>query len=187
MLKSLPLGAIVAQKKSREDKELKALLFSTLKDMSTMDADEKLSYARGKVDFYLSQVENTNISCQKGCAYCCHHLIHLSPAETKSFGELTTEQKSICAPQVAHYNSGKDWSSLDKQSRRCIFLDDSDSCTRYQDRPLVCRITQVTSPAKNCDLEKDLEIEPFFEDKANIIVLAYYTLEESFPLPGSFS
>ncbi len=80
-----------------------------------------------------------------------------------------------------------DWSTLEKTKRRCIFLNEDDACSKYEDRPLVCRITQVTSPADNCDLKKNLEIEPFFEDKANIIVLAYYTVEESFPLPPSFS
>ena len=128
MLKSLPLGAIIAQKKSREDKELKALLFSTLKDMSTMSADDKLSYARERTDHYLSQIDNQNISCRKGCAHCCHHLIHLSPAETKSLGILDSKLESKRAPQVAHYKSGKEWSSLNKSVRRCIFLDENDSC-----------------------------------------------------------
>lgn len=183
MFKTLPLGAIIAQKKTRSNRQLKELLFVTLKELSSLTPKQKVNYVREKVDFYLSYANTEKVSCYKGCSHCCHHLIHLSKDEAQSLPNLHEKQKHRLNDQTTHLEEGKDWSDLDKPKRACVYLDDANSCSVYEKRPLVCRITHVTSPNDNCDLETDLDIEPLFEDKANTIVLAYYTLEENHSMP----
>jgi Fe-S-cluster containining protein len=178
MNRSLPLGALIAQKKMRTNPELKQFLFETLAHLTTLDAKNRIEYIRKQIDHELSHVKKKSLSCKTGCAHCCHHIINVSEAEAFSLPQVEDNAKLLLQVQ-----SLKDWGSLTKLQKRCLYLSENDSCQVYAQRPLVCRTTLVTSAAENCDLEGNAEITPYYVDRAYLLLMAYYSLEENAPLP----
>lgn len=121
--------------------------------------------------------ESEPISCRAGCAACCRQPVPLAEFETYQLAELVEElpepRRTIVKQRFAEA-VGKlekiDWfnrvekilnapDSKEKvaklgleyiyQNIACPFLE-NESCSIYQNRPLVCREFLVTSPAENC-------------------------------------
>lgn len=123
------------------------------------------------------QAENTlgrKISCQKGCTACCYQLIPVSEIEAYRIADLVEAMPEPRRSQIKQkFENACDriretgllesleecpstWQELEKlvmeyfyEKIPCPFLE-NDSCSIYQDRPMVCSEYLVTSPAENC-------------------------------------
>ena len=119
--------------------------------------------------------EGKSVSCKKGCTACCRHTIALSEFEAYHIAEIVEEMPEPQRSEVkerfnkalAHFaeigwierfENCTDYShkeSLEvfidyfKENIQCPFLVD-ESCSIYDNRPLMCREYMVTSPAENC-------------------------------------
>lgn len=119
------------------------------------------------------------VSCAKGCGACCRQLVGISLVEARALAQLVAamspprqaEIRRRFAAALAKLNDSGvlsgDYAEPDPefplaelpQQRlaaawfqlqiACPFLED-ESCGIYEDRPLVCREYQVTSPAAAC-------------------------------------
>jgi len=119
------------------------------------------------------------VSCAKGCGACCRQLVAISLVEARALAQLVEAtpqprrdeiRRRFAAAQTRLSESGvltgdythpapefplaetpqqrlaAAWFS---QQIACPFLED-ESCSIYEDRPLLCREYQVTSPAAAC-------------------------------------
>jgi len=119
--------------------------------------------------------EGVNVSCKKGCNACCYHMIGLAEFETYHIAEIIEEmpepQRSEVKERInkalkhfaetgwiERFENCSDYSDKEslevfldyfKEAVPCPFLVD-ESCSIYDDRPLMCREYLVTSPAENC-------------------------------------
>jgi Fe-S-cluster containining protein len=115
------------------------------------------------------------ISCRKGCGACCRQVVPVSQPEARQVQALVENlpeprRSAIKARfdaararlattdlpnRMAHADNIDDASrqtlAFDyfRQGIACPFLED-ESCSIYEDRPLVCREYLVTTPAANC-------------------------------------
>lgn len=119
------------------------------------------------------------VSCAKGCGACCRQLVAISLVEARALAQLVAAMPQPRQDLIRHRfaaalarlsESGvltRDYADPDlefplaetPQQRlaaawfslqiACPFLED-ESCSIYEDRPLVCREHQVTSPAAAC-------------------------------------
>lgn len=181
MSKLLPLAAIVAQQKIRQDNELKAFYLDLLEQVSSLTGQARVDFCRSEIDKYIKLENESNFSCRKGCSHCCYHLISLSSNEVGDLPKLNSEQNEIINFQIQYLDYETQWNIVPTEFRRCVFLDDNNSCSVYEKRPLVCRSTLVSSPSENCKLEGTNEIEPIYNTKANLVMLAFYTVEDAKP------
>ena len=90
----------------------------------------------------LSDLQDKEISCKKGCGYCCH--IHV---------DVTSHEAEVILERCKEEGISIDWLRLKKQSirnldtwknlsmkyRRCVFLSDDNQCKIYSFRPATCR------------------------------------------------
>ena len=177
MKRSLPLIVRQAQLMARTDSSLKELLYGYLKKISSFrKEEEKLKWVHTQVDFLISQNSDKS-SCLKGCHYCCYHPIQLSHVEINNIKKkyLIANPKRL---EVQKTNIGKGLRSdnpISYKDRACVYLNDTGTCSVYQDRPLICRLTHVQSNPEHCHWEnKDKPIEHLPVTKAALLVAAFY-------------
>ncbi|HEY3059082.1 MAG TPA: YkgJ family cysteine cluster protein [Chloroflexota bacterium] len=115
------------------------------------------------------------ISCRKGCGACCRQVVPVSQPEARQIAALVaslpSERRSVIETRFAAARErlaltdlprrmahAEDLGDADRQALAvdyfrqgiaCPFLED-ESCSIYEDRPLVCREYLVTTPAANC-------------------------------------
>ena len=121
-----------------------------------------------------------SLRCEKGCIVCCHYLVLLSTPEAfrlleetmhlplKQCGDIIDScswmansvqkyiSKSINADEsnitVAQQEKFADW--YFRQKRPCFFLQNN-SCSIYEQRPIICREHLVANTASPCSLKGD--------------------------------
>ncbi len=115
------------------------------------------------VDEHVDRMRTTSkhgseITCQKGCAACCHLHVDMFPHEaelliwaTKASGvEIDWARLERQAPK-----DDDSWRDLPMADRRCVFLGDDNECRVYEHRPGSCRKYHVLSDPALCDTEKN--------------------------------
>lgn len=180
MDKSLPLIIRNAQVLARTEPSLKDLLKKTMKDLSGMDCPQKkIKLIHHLIRENLEGLKQAN--CKAGCAHCCHHLISLSKDEGELLSSTSnTINKSRLIKQLNNTESNYNDSA-------CVLLKDG-KCTNYENRPLICRLTYVSTDPINCHKENTtIGIKHLAVSRAAIIAGAYYMLNsELMTLPESF-
>lgn len=142
-------------------KEYKAIHRMVSKKLSKLSsAIERARYAYKKVEEFNTEVFNDpivaeHVQCKKGCSMCCHTQVSATQDEAVLLAEIIASGHPIdwnrFHKQKQVGNSHADWYKLQHSERACIFLDDSGSCSIYEDRPLVCRTNNVISDPAYCD------------------------------------
>lgn len=129
--------------------------------------------------------QGQEISCKKGCGACCRQTVPLMEVETYHIRDIVENLPEPRRTQVKERFDAavdrlvdKNWFERMKQYDEmtydervaiimeyfyegiaCPFLED-ESCSIYQDRPLVCREYLVISPAENCQNPTKENIRP---------------------------
>ncbi len=92
----------------------------------------------------MEQKNERQISCRKGCAFCCYQNVDISYDEAC----LLIDNVEI------------DWEAVEKQaanesnrSKRCVFLKEDNTCGIYEVRPISCRKYFVVSPPNDCNMD----------------------------------
>ena len=116
-------------------------------------------------------VMKKNISCKKGCSFCCHINVNITSDEAKV---ITTccKDAGITIDYAYLQEQAKDppmQQALGKHSA-CVFLKNGE-CTIYPFRPMNCRKYFVCSPPLQCDVKRKMSntVDVFFELETEII------------------
>lgn len=93
--------------------------------------------------------------CKSGCAACCHTQVSVTTDEAELLALRVREGAKVeldrLLLQSAVKNSYAAWGALTYEERKCVFLDDENRCSVYEDRPSVCRTNAVIGEASQCD------------------------------------
>lgn len=99
--------------------------------------------------------ENNNVSCKRGCSFCCMYNV-----------DCSIDEAELILSYAHKKNIPIDWEKVKRQSafknsdqyitqtfkeRRCVFLSASGECQVYEHRPSACRTYHVITPAELCD------------------------------------
>jgi Fe-S-cluster containining protein len=172
MKRELPYVVSQAQSKARKDKSLKDFLYSYLKEISLLNnPKDKLNFVRSEIDIILKE-ESSETLCLKGCHHCCFHPVAVSPMEIENIKEDNSAyDQNRLKKQKENLN---DSSTIGYEDRACIYLNNG-TCTIYEKRPLICRLTHVKSSPENCHLENEIaNVVHLPVTKAALIVGAFY-------------
>jgi len=150
------------------------------------------SVAYGFMKLVDQHIKNTpvpigeKISCKKGCAYCCSINIDISAQEAILLIDYCKEnkieidwQKLEIQKEYNHTN----YLSLDKESRKCVFLSDDNTCKVYKYRPISCRKYISLDKPEKCNLENGKQkLKRFVSPTAEIIASAVMNVTEFKPM-----
>ena len=110
-------------------KVLMNVLYAYLKD--TTDAMKEGSSCKGK-----------------GCSFCCHDEILMSGLEAEHMKEVLKE--AIPHKGRLEVQNLFSYEDLTFEQKKCSLLDDSGTCTIYDNRPLICRTHNSTDKVELC-------------------------------------
>ncbi len=182
MNRSLPYVVRQAQLMARNSPELKAFIKDALKTISSLTTkDEKIAWVRSRVDQHIAE-DSASSQCQKGCHHCCYHPISLSTLEMNNIiQDNPFFDVSRLLAQKNHFDRD---APISYKNRACIFLDSNEGvCTIYEARPLICRLTHVSSLPENCHWEnEEKQIEHLPVTKAALLVGAFYMIHPDIDL-----
>lgn len=138
---------------------------------------------------FRSEVVQKAVTCNKGCAGCCHSLVGVTSEEAELLankiqrGEVHVDL-SLMSTQATVSSNPQAWYRLPYSQRACPFLDQgTQSCKVYEDRPGVCRSNFAVSDPSFCAGEKG-EMRLLNTDKASMILIgAFMSTAESGELP----
>jgi Fe-S-cluster containining protein len=122
------------------------------------------------------------VSCGKGCSFCCFQQVDISDDEATLITEYTREiGKEIDYDMLQKQFATKDYGTLPLKERKCIFLDDMDSCSIYEHRPSACRKLVVVNDPALCDTEKNkgAEVKRLVSLEAEVVTSASLNFRES--------
>jgi Fe-S-cluster containining protein len=154
---------------------------------ATVPATEILPALQGLVNAVVESATNgQSISCRKGCAACCRHLVPLSRTEGERLSQLVealpTEHREPLLARFAAAEAALESAGLTERQGRsnrelaqayfalrldCPFLED-ETCSIYPERPLVCREFLVTSPPELCSVSNQEGVTPVAVPKVSI-------------------
>ena len=95
-----------------------------------------------------------NITCQKGCSFCCRVAVTISRTEATLLARIVREEKIEVDVERLRRQSAhglKDWNTQAPADRACVFLDGDGCCRVYKWRPNACRKYFVISRPALCD------------------------------------
>ena len=99
-------------------------------------------------------VSHIEVSCQKGCAACCHFEVEIIHDEAALLAEVVSAGHPLDFDRLVLQANRKPqdqaWQDGVVINNRCVFLNDSNMCSIYSARPAACRRHSVTSPASFC-------------------------------------
>lgn len=156
--KHLPKGQIPLTTRARQFIEQEFPLndgtFQEVKKVWTMAAKAVLAMEDNREFLYKLIYHNDSIktSCQKGCSHCCHINVDALPFEAERLWALYDRSKDDVVKEQAQH-SEENYGVLPREKAACVFLKDN-ACSIYDERPFVCRMQLVATPAEFCDTYK---------------------------------
>ena len=99
-----------------------------------------------------TELEGREISCKKGCGYCCYLHVDVTAHEAEVILERCKEEGisidwlRVKKQSIRGYTT---WGNLSMKHKRCVFLSDDNQCKIYSFRPAKCRLMlSVDDPIK---------------------------------------
>jgi len=126
------------------------------------------------------------ISCKKGCKYCCEIQVMLSLGEAKLILNTMKIQKIyINKKKLRRQDKCEDWDTQPLKDRGCIFLDNDYICKIYESRPVSCRKYFVLDNPEKCDTNSsNTIIKRAIVIKAEIVASAMLNVDKTGTLPA---
>ncbi len=129
-------------------------------------------------------------SCKKGCSACCHTQVAINSDEAELLATKVENGHQInlnlLEIQAEAGTEAKVWYQIPYSHRRCIFLDNKNACSIYEDRPAVCRTNQVLGESASCEtkdgIEKPLRLVKT-EEGDMVVIAAFQVAGKSGTLP----
>lgn len=106
------------------------------------------------IDYAVSRDEDNQITCRKGCSFCCHINVHVYELEVKAIVEYCSEH-GIAIPaqhlrEQLKFTENEVWKS---EHSACVFLKDN-LCSIYEVRPGACRVHVSVDNPDICNIKK---------------------------------
>ncbi|MBT3234474.1 MAG: YkgJ family cysteine cluster protein [Bdellovibrionales bacterium] len=120
------------------------------------------------------------VRCGDGCAHCCYSHVAITSDEADLLAHRVMEQGveinyTRLQLQQKAGDSIEAWNQIPHSMRRCVLLDQSDSCMVYSDRPSTCRINNVVSEPELCRLDQgERPISLLLTERADMAMIAHY-------------
>jgi hypothetical protein len=125
------------------------------------------------------------ITCARGCAACCHLEVQISASEGQLLAGRVRAGHVIDRARLREQASRPDrseaWMAGVVRANRCVFLDEEDACSVYEERPATCRKHLVTTPAVLC-ADPNAFPQPVLVPLADVVLSAALSLEEEAPV-----
>jgi Fe-S-cluster containining protein len=162
-------------------------VFNSLQKIS--DATERVKFTHEQIDRYINQkfqdpaVKN-NISCKESCAMCCHTQVSVTDDEAEVLagkviqliGNGVKIDISRLRLQADTQENDSQWYKQSYQDRKCVFLDDKNTCMVYEDRPSVCRSHHVVGSPDQCSTKGgNVKVQQvLITHDANMVIMAAF-------------
>lgn len=91
------------------------------------------------------------ISCKKGCSFCCHDEINITDWEAIRILNHIEEYKPDLE-LLKKQNEAEDFRKLPWVDQKCSLLNKDGTCSIYENRPLICRTHNSTDDPQLCHL-----------------------------------
>jgi len=105
------------------------------------------------VDDEISKIDKSNMSCKKGCYFCCHDEVVMSEMEASYFLEKI-DGVEVDEKVLSLQNSVNDFTKLKWADMKCPLLDKNGECKVYENRPLICRTINSIDDPQLCKEKK---------------------------------
>jgi Fe-S-cluster containining protein len=174
--------------------EFLAIVHSTINALKKLNSQKRAKFIHKKVDEYVKEVfEDPMVKklspCKAGCSACCHTQVSVTKDEAELLSKRIAAGLKIdfdrLSKQASTMNDVEQFFKLSFNDRKCIFLDDNQSCSVYADRPSVCRTNAVLGSSEQCDTTNGFQTTRLvLTKKADMVVYAsFYFSDESGALP----
>lgn len=146
-----------------------------------------------KIQAIIDEVYNTpdgkEISCKEGCPFCCRMEVHITDDEAMLLA-VSAKRKKIQFNKKRLMKQSlfkqDDWNNKPFEERKCVFLDEKNSCNAYEYRPVNCRKLLVVTPIGYCDPGYKGQIQQYMDLEVKIIATAIKTCCKNGTLPNIF-
>lgn len=135
---------------------VKAYLDLIEENSKTMTSSQLMEWIYESIDKVSKDPKyKENVTCKKGCSFCCHDRIFLTQFEADYFkhrmkGKITVNSETALRRQ----NLAEEFYTLSWTDKKCTLLGKDGTCSVYEDRPIVCRLHNSTSKnAKLCKVD----------------------------------
>lgn len=190
------LQGIVTHSTREKKKEIHAAIDKYIGDYQALKskqggpsaAREFLIKAQKLIDQSLNTSTSLEVTCMKGCCFCCHMQVHITEDEAQLLAlmvkrkNINYSKKRLKKQSVYTMDS---WGSKTFAEKKCIFLNDQGACEAYEYRPINCRKLLVLSSPKNCE-GQDKIVERFLDLEVSILATAILTCCTRGTLPNMF-
>lgn len=178
--------------KRLKDNPVFGLIYSTtIKKLKSLDNPiERAVRFHNEIDRFNGEVladpaVQANIACKKGCGACCHTQVSVTSDEAELLASIVMDGHEVDLKrlyiQSEAQNDDKKWFKTPYDIRRCVFLNDKNECSVYENRPAVCRTNMVVSDPKDCSTidGKQRAIRLINTEKADMAIMAGFTVSRS--------
>ena len=126
--------------------------------------------------------EVDNISCKRGCSFCCYSLVDATKQEVEVAYQYAKEKgfaldRDLIEEQAKFSDSIETWEELPYRKRACPFLVNNE-CAVYEKRPAACRrLTSLDDPAL-CNMEQYPEqvVRRIHHEDVECLIASLYTM-----------
>lgn len=99
--------------------------------------------------------ENIQVTCQKGCGFCCHFEVEITSDDAEVLKEAVLKGIDLDWERMEQLSKrerqGVEWKQGVVPANRCLFLGSDNTCRIYESRPASCRRLSVISPPSECE------------------------------------
>jgi Fe-S-cluster containining protein len=120
------------------------------------------------------------VRCGKRCSHCCYSHVAITSDEADLLAQKIKEKNiqidyAKLNIQQAAGDSIELWNKIPHPMRSCVLLDESGSCSLYEDRPSACRVNNVVSDPQYCRLDQgEQPIRLLLTERADMAMVAHF-------------
>lgn len=166
-------------------------VFQSLSKIS--NSEDRVKLVHQEIDRYVKHkfsdlaVKN-NVACREGCAMCCHTQVSVTDDEADLLAgkvvQLISQGEKIdisrLRRQADMQENDEQWYKQSYDDRKCIFLNDSNRCMVYEERPAVCRSHHVVGNVEQCSTQNGQvrAQQVLITHESNMVIMAAFMLGE---------